>query len=41
VTPRSFTLRRMGDRLERVGDVWLDLHAEPQTLADAAARLGS
>jgi bifunctional non-homologous end joining protein LigD len=33
VGPRSFSLRTMAERLARVGDVWADLHAYPQSLA--------
>ena len=37
--PRSFTLRGFEDRIDRVGDLWKDLHAEPHALAAAAGRL--
>jgi bifunctional non-homologous end joining protein LigD len=40
VGPRTFTLRGMDERIESVGDLWLDLHAEPQPLGPAAALLG-
>ena len=39
VSPRSFTLRGMTERIEAVGDLWLDLHAVPHALEPAAARL--
>jgi bifunctional non-homologous end joining protein LigD len=38
-TPQSFTLRTMLGRVERVGDLWADLHAQPQPLTQALARL--
>jgi bifunctional non-homologous end joining protein LigD len=37
--PQSFTLRTMAERIERVGDLWAQLHDQPQTLAAAIARL--
>ena len=39
VGPRSFALRGMSERIRAVGDLWLDLHADPCALAPAAARL--
>ncbi len=39
VGPRSLTLRGMRSRIDAVGDLWQDLHAEPQRLAPAAARV--
>jgi bifunctional non-homologous end joining protein LigD len=32
VGPRTFTLRTMRERVDRVGDLWACLHAEPQSL---------
>lgn len=37
--PRAFHLRRMAERLARVGDVWAELHARPQSLAAPLARI--
>lgn len=37
--PRSFTLRSMVARIERVGDLWADLHANGQSLEAPLARL--
>jgi bifunctional non-homologous end joining protein LigD len=37
VAPRSFTLAGMQQRLQEVGDLWLDLHARPHELGPAAA----
>jgi bifunctional non-homologous end joining protein LigD len=37
--PQSFVLRTMAARLERVGDLWGDLHAHPCSLAASVARL--
>jgi bifunctional non-homologous end joining protein LigD len=38
-TPQAFHLRAMAERLARVGDVWADLHAQPQSLAAPLARV--
>ena len=35
VGPRTFTLRTMAERLERVGDLWADLHSHPCVLPAA------
>jgi bifunctional non-homologous end joining protein LigD len=37
--PRTFTLRDMGSRVARVGDVWSDLHRHGAHLPDALQRL--
>jgi bifunctional non-homologous end joining protein LigD len=37
--PQSFVLRTMAARLDHVGDLWADLHAEPRPLAAAVTRL--
>lgn len=34
VDPQSFTLRTMAERLDRVGDLWADMQANGQSLAD-------
>lgn len=39
VSPRSFTLRTMAERVARVGDLWNDLPASGQSLREAAERL--
>ena len=39
VAPATFTLRRMAERVERVGDVWGELYRSGQSLTDAAARI--
>jgi bifunctional non-homologous end joining protein LigD len=39
VGPRTFTLRTMGDRTQRVGDLWADLHARGRSLAEPTAKL--
>ena len=39
VTPRSFTVRSMAERLAAVGDLWAELAASGQTLREAAERL--
>jgi bifunctional non-homologous end joining protein LigD len=41
VRPTSFTLRGMAKRLEEVGDLWGDLHDQPQSLEPAIAKLSS
>jgi bifunctional non-homologous end joining protein LigD len=40
VEPQTFTLRNMGERLARVGDVWADLGRRGRSLKRATARLG-
>jgi bifunctional non-homologous end joining protein LigD len=40
VGPRTFTLRTMPARVAEVGDVWADMAARPQSLQEAAGRLG-
>jgi hypothetical protein len=40
VEPQSFTLRGLGARVARVGDVWRDLHAQGQSLEAPLRRLG-
>jgi hypothetical protein len=32
VTPRTFTLRTMAERIERVGDLWAELHKRKRSL---------
>ena len=39
VAPASLTLRDMGERLARSGDLWADLHAHGQSLLAARAQL--
>lgn len=39
VSPRSFTLRQMSDRVAAVGDAWATLYEQPQPLELAAERL--
>jgi bifunctional non-homologous end joining protein LigD len=39
VNPRSFTLRGMAARMDAVGDVWADLHANAVSLAPAISLL--
>lgn len=39
VSPRSFTLRSMAERLEAVGDLWADLAASGQSVREASERL--
>ena len=39
VLPRTFTLRTMAQRLERVGDLWADMRRRKRSLTRAAARL--
>jgi len=39
VSPRSFTLRSMAQRLDAVGDLWADLPANGQSARQASARL--
>ena len=38
VNPRSLTLRGMAERVERVGDLWLDLYADAQALPSDSPR---
>jgi bifunctional non-homologous end joining protein LigD len=37
--PRSFVLRAMAERIERVGDLWAELHARGQSLSAPLTRL--
>ena len=39
VSPRTFTLRGMADRIADVGDLWSDLHDHGRPLGDAIERL--
>ncbi len=39
VTPTTFTLRSMGQRTDKVGDLWSTMHDEPQSLRAAAREL--
>jgi bifunctional non-homologous end joining protein LigD len=39
VGPKTFTLRTMGSRLDRVGDLWAEMARRPRSLRRAAARL--
>jgi bifunctional non-homologous end joining protein LigD len=38
VTPRTFTLRSMADRIAAVGDLWADMMSAPQSIATSLAR---
>jgi bifunctional non-homologous end joining protein LigD len=40
VAPATFNLRSMVNRVAEVGDLWADLYREPQSAAQALARLG-
>jgi len=39
VGPRTFTLRTMGDRVKKVGDLWHEMLKRRRSLEDASARL--
>ena len=39
VAPRTFSLKTMSERLAEVGDLWADMHAHAQPLAQAMDRL--
>ena len=39
VGPQSFTLRTMEKRIEKVGDLWADLHKRPKAIAKALVKL--
>jgi bifunctional non-homologous end joining protein LigD len=39
VGPQSFTLRSMPARIEEVGDLWADMHAQPHSLQNMMNRL--
>jgi len=39
VGPRSFTLRNLGARIEKVGDIWSDLRRRGRSLRQPAKRL--
>lgn len=39
VAPRTFTLRNMASRVAEVGEVWIDMLAQPQSLTSAISRL--
>ena len=41
VGPRTFTLRTMGERIDKVGDVWQNIQKRKRSLADASARLAA
>ena len=41
VGPRTFTLRTMGERIKKVGDVWQNIQKRKRSLADASARLAA
>ena len=41
VGPRTFTLRTMGERIKKVGDVWQNIRKRKRSLADASARLAA
>jgi len=41
VSPRTFTLRGMERRLADAGDLWADMHEQPQSLASALRQLAS
>jgi bifunctional non-homologous end joining protein LigD len=36
ITPRSVTLRAMANRLDNVGDLWADMHRQPQMLPNVS-----
>jgi bifunctional non-homologous end joining protein LigD len=40
VAPRTLTLRNMGDRVAKIGDVWSDMRRRKRSLKRAADRLG-
>ena len=40
VTPTTFGVRSMLNRVAEVGDLWADLYHEPQSARQALARLG-
>jgi bifunctional non-homologous end joining protein LigD len=39
VGPRTFTLRTMASRVDRVGELWAEIHRRPRSVRRAAARL--
>jgi bifunctional non-homologous end joining protein LigD len=41
VGPRTFTLRTMGERIKKAGDVWQNIQKRKRSLADASARLAA
>jgi len=41
VGPRTFTLRTMGARITKVGDLWQNIEKRRRSLADASARLAA
>jgi len=41
VGPRTFTLRTMGERIKKAGDVWQNIQKRQRSLADASARLAA
>jgi bifunctional non-homologous end joining protein LigD len=41
VGPRTFTLRTMASRVDRVGDLWAEMRRRPRSLRRAAARLAN
>jgi bifunctional non-homologous end joining protein LigD len=41
VGPRTFTLRTMGERIKKAGDVWQNMQKRKRSLADASARLAA